>query len=102
MRFEISSGLFLRLERLSDGADMKPVDLGLVGTASRRRVSASIAAPTSHGADVGDDDDKNDDLLRRPFMVGFFKKESKLPVRRRRAARRRAARKNSAKKTYMV
>jgi len=97
---EQNLGLFLRLERLSDGADMKPVDLGLVGTASRRRASASIAAPTSHGADVGDDDDKNDDSLRRPFLVGFFKKKSKLPVRRRRAARRRR-RKNSAKKTYL-
>ena len=72
-----NQGLFLKLERLSDGADLRPSDLGLVGTAPRRP-----------SADA--DKEEEGDSLRRPFMVVFFKKPSKLRVRRTRAARKNA------------
>jgi len=97
---EQNLGLFLQLERTSDGSSIRPSDLGLVGTSPRR------SSKTSYKKDAkvnGKDDRENDDeveeerneSLRKPFMVVFFKKKVQLRVRRTRAARR-----NGSKQKY--
>ena len=87
-------GLFLRIERQSDGVDLRPAELGLVGTAPRRHSSPHASSGTTEEDDDDDDDvdeDEENDSLRRPFMVVFFKKQAKLRIRRTRAVRKHTA-----------
>ncbi len=44
-----NQGLFLKLERLSDGADLRPSDLGFVGTAPRRPSADAAAEKEEEG-----------------------------------------------------
>ena len=78
--------------------DLRPAELGLVGTAPRRHSSPNASSSSSSGTTEEDDDDDDDvdedeenDSLRRPFMVVFFKKQAKLRIRRTRAVRKHTA-----------
>lgn len=88
---EENLGLYLQLERVSDGASLRPSDLGLVGTVSRKSSSKTAADDD----DDGNESEERNESLRRPFMVVFFKKRVTLRVKETRAARRTRATRRS-------
>jgi len=98
---EENLGLYLRLEGVSDGANLRPSALGLVGTVSRKSSHTSSKMPLEDDDDDRDDhsatneSEERNESLRRPFMVVFFKKKIQLRVRRTRAIR--SARRSGSK-----
>lgn len=82
-------GLYLQLERVADGANVRPSDLGLVGTAPKKPTPkpAQTSAITKGGG--GEEEEERNESLKRPFMVVFFKKKVQLRVRQTRAVRSR-------------